>query len=463
MAEAAPAGWAELIQPRLAPRTALVLLGIWLNAADGLVTATIMPSVAHDLGGYAWFGWAVAIYLIGSIASAASAGQLAKRLGLKRAIVLAALVYSAGCGLSAAAGSITAFMAGRFAQGLGGGWVVGFCYVAIGQLFEDRLWARIFGAGAGVWGVASFLGPLLGGVFAEVHFWRGAFWFFAVQGIGLAIIAPGLLGASALADEERQPLAWRTLLVLTAAILAIALADILASVGWAIALLVLGLLLLGIAGRVNAWPRERLLPREAVQPATVPGAGYAFIFAMSAASAVFGVYGAAVLQVAYGLSPLAAGYVVASDAVGWTLTALLVSGQPERRHGSFIVCGGIIITLGMSMLSLSIIAGGPLWVAISGFVLGAGFGLAWSLVTRRILISLPEEERAVGASAAPTSQMVGSAVGAAAAGAAANLLGLAHSFTAAHADQSASWLFALFIPLAGAGVLAAWRLARGLR
>jgi MFS family permease len=214
---------------------------------------------------------------------------------------------------------------------------------------------------------------------------------------------------------------------------------------------------------VNAWPRERLLPREAVQPATVPGAGYAFIFAMSAASAVFGVYGAAVLQVAYGLSPLAAGYVVASDAVGWTLTALLVSGQPERRHGSFIVCGGIIITLGMSMLSLSIIAGGPLWVAISGFVLGAGFGLAWSLVTRRILISLPEEERAVGASAAPTSQMVGSAVGAAAAGAAANLLGLAHSFTAAHADQSASWLFALFIPLAGAGVLAAWRLARGLR
>jgi MFS family permease len=110
-----PAGWAELIAGRLAPRTALVLLGIWLNAADGLVTSTIMPSVARDLGGYAWFGWAVAIYLLGSILAAASAGQLAARLGLTRAIVLAALAYAAGCALSAGAGGIAAFMVGRLA------------------------------------------------------------------------------------------------------------------------------------------------------------------------------------------------------------------------------------------------------------------------------------------------------------------------------------------------------------
>ena len=32
---------------------ALICLGVWLNAADSLVTATIMPSVGADLGGYA--------------------------------------------------------------------------------------------------------------------------------------------------------------------------------------------------------------------------------------------------------------------------------------------------------------------------------------------------------------------------------------------------------------------------
>src|SRR6266851_819274 len=93
---AAPGRWRDLIGPTLAPRAALVMLGVWLNAADSLVTATIMPSVARDLGGYAYFGWAVAGYLLGSILAGASAGQISHRLGLRPAMVLAALAYAGG-------------------------------------------------------------------------------------------------------------------------------------------------------------------------------------------------------------------------------------------------------------------------------------------------------------------------------------------------------------------------------
>lgn len=463
MAEAAPpAGWAELIGPRLAPRTALVLLGIWLNAADGLVTATIMPQVAHDLGGYAWFGWAVAIYLLGSILATASAGQLATRLGLARAIVLAALAYAGGCALSAAAPQITLFMIGRLAQGLGGGWVVGFCYVAIGRLFEERHWARMFGAGSAVWGVASFLGPLVGGAFAGAGFWRGAFWMFAAQGVALAFLAPRLLGSAEALGGERRAFPWRTLAVLTCAILAIAVADITAGAGLALAFLAFGLGLLLLAGQINRAPNERLLPPEAVHPSTIAGAGYSMIFAVSAASAVFGVYGAALLQTAYGLSPLVAGYVVATDAVGWTITAVFVSGQPERRHPAFILAGAATIVFGMTLLALTIASGQVALVALSGLVLGAGFGLAWSLITRRILITLPPEERGLGAAATPTAQMIGSAAGSAAAGAAANLLGLAHNFTRASALTAGPWLFAVFIPMAALGLASAARLATRL-
>jgi MFS family permease len=69
-----------LVSPTLAPRAALVVLGVWLNAADAMVTATIMPSVARDLGGAAYYGWAVAFYLTGSILAGASTGQLSHRL-----------------------------------------------------------------------------------------------------------------------------------------------------------------------------------------------------------------------------------------------------------------------------------------------------------------------------------------------------------------------------------------------
>jgi MFS family permease len=457
----AETGWKEIFGPRLLPRTALVLLGVWLNAADGLVTATIMPQVARDLGGWAWFGWAVAIYLLGSILASASAGQLAARLGLPRAVAVTALIYAAGCTASAAAPGLAPFMVGRLAQGLGGGWVAGFCYVAISRMFDERLWARVFAACAGVWGVATFAGPLVGGAFAGAGFWRGAFWMFAAQGVALAIAAPFLLrGDRPRPDEARRPLAWRTLGVLSLAILAIALADIVPGPWTALGLLLTGLALLPVAGAINARPGERLLPPEVMRPASAAGAGYAMIFAMIAASTVFGVYGAALLQTLCGLGPLAAGYVVASDSVGWVLAAFIVSGQPDARHGRLILAGAAVINLGMGLLALTIGIGSAVAVFAAGFVFGAGFGLCWSLTNRRVLAALPADERAIGASASPTAQAIGSATGAAAAGAIANLLGLAHAFTPARAAAESPWLFAAFLPLTGLGLLAAARLAR---
>ena len=457
---AAAARWRDLVSPALAPRAALVLLGVWLNAADALVTATIMPSVARDLGGAAYYGWAVAFYLTGSILAGASTGQLSHRLGLRPAMFLAALAYAAGCALSAAAPSIETFLLGRVLQGIGAGWLVGFCYVAIGVVFPQALWARMFGATAGVWGVASILGPLVGGLFAAAGHWRGAFWMFAGQGGLFAVACLVLLPRRRPDDADPRPLAWRTLTVLAAAILVIAAADVIGGMIAPLALLVLGIALLGTAALVNAWPGERLLPLEAARPATVAGAGYAMIFAMEVATVVINVYEAAILQAVYRVSPLIAGYAVSVMAVGWTAAAFLVSGQPERRHGALVIAGAVVIVGGCVLMALAI-ARWPLgWIVAAGTIIGVGFGLSWSLATGRVLRALPEEDRAIGAAAVPTTSLIGGAVGAAAAGAAANLLGLAQAFTPAHARTAGPWLFGVFVPVAGLGLLAAIRLGR---
>src|SRR5258705_62144 len=71
----APAkGWADLLADGRLPRFALICLGVWLNAADSLVTATIMPSVGLQLGGYAYFSWATAGFFVGAILAGARAG-----------------------------------------------------------------------------------------------------------------------------------------------------------------------------------------------------------------------------------------------------------------------------------------------------------------------------------------------------------------------------------------------------
>jgi MFS family permease len=458
---AEPARWRDLVSPTLAPRAALVVLGVWLNAADALVTATIMPSVARDLGGAAYYGWAVAFYLTGSILAGASTGQLSHRLGLRPGMIIAALAYAAGCVLSAASPTIEAFLLGRVLQGIGAGWLVGFCYVAIGVVFPEALWARMFGATAGVWGIASILGPLVGGLFASAGFWRGAFWLFAVQGGLFALACVALLPARRPDDSEVRPLAWRTLAILAAAILLIAAADVIGGVLTPLLLLGAGVALLGGALRVNAWPGERLLPPAAAWPGSVAGSGYAMIFAMEVATVVITVYEAAILQSVYRVSPLVAGYAVSVIAVGWTAAAMLVSNQPERRHGPLIVVGAATIVAGCVLMCLAIARWPLAWIVVAGMVIGVGFGLSWSLATGRILRALPSEERAIGSAAVPTTQLIGGAVGAAAAGAAANLLGLAQAFTPVHAHAASPWLFGVFVPVAVLGLVAAVRLARG--
>src|SRR6185369_1328910 len=107
---AAPNGWADLLADGRLPRFALICMGVWLNAADSLITATIMPSVGRSLGGYPYFGWATAGYLLGSVLAGASSGVLALRFGLRSATAAAALLYACGCALSALAPEIFTFL-----------------------------------------------------------------------------------------------------------------------------------------------------------------------------------------------------------------------------------------------------------------------------------------------------------------------------------------------------------------
>src|ERR1700741_4585013 len=106
-------GWADLLAEGRLPKFALICLGVWLNAADALVTATIMPSVGADLGGYGYFSWAVAGFLVGALLAGASAGRLSELFGLRTATVLSGLLTAAGCVMSAAAPDILTFLLGR--------------------------------------------------------------------------------------------------------------------------------------------------------------------------------------------------------------------------------------------------------------------------------------------------------------------------------------------------------------
>lgn len=449
-------GWADLLSQGRAPQFALICLGVWLNAADSLVTATIMPSVGADLGGYAYFSWATAGFLVGAILAGASSGRLAELFGLRTATALAGLVMVGGCVMSALAPDVGLFLLGRLVQGLGSGWISGFAMVAIALLFPERHLARVFAAVTFIWGIATVLGPLFGGLVVEQGHWRDVFWLFAAQSAVFALAALVLLARAGGAGGG-PGVPWTQLGVLALGVSAIAVADLVPG-GFSAAMVVLGLTILALVVRIDRRARVRLLPHRAGDLTTVVGSGYFAMFAMTAASMGFAIYGPPILQQLRDFSPLWAGYAIGAESLAWTIAAMAVAGATGVWDARWIRVGAVLLVASLVVLPLTL-ADGPLaWVLVGGSLMGAAFGFSWAFVSRRVLAALSDEDRAIGSSAIMAVRQTGAAAGAAISGVAANLAGFSGGLTDASARATSVWVFVAVIPLALAGAWAAFRL-----
>src|SRR3954452_22913800 len=107
VAPPAPAlGWRELAFVGL-------LLVELLAAMQVFLTATLLPSVAADLGGRAWYAAAIAASAAIVFVTMPVAGPLADRLGPARVLALFAPAYVAGGVVSAAAPAMWVYVLGR--------------------------------------------------------------------------------------------------------------------------------------------------------------------------------------------------------------------------------------------------------------------------------------------------------------------------------------------------------------
>ena len=185
------------------------------------------------------------------------------------------------------------------------------------------------------------------------------------------------------------------------------------------------------------------------------GAGLLMIFAASAATMSFLVYGAFLLDVLHAVSPLTAGYILAMESVAWGIAAVVFSHAPQKLEKWLIRAGIAVVTAGVLGLTLCMRTG-ELWMLLPWPVCqGAGFGMMWGFVVRRIVAAVPEKPQA--SSALPTIQQIGFAVGAATCGIVANVAGFAEGVSVDAAQRVAFWVFAAFLPLMLFANVAAWK------
>ena len=296
-----------------------------LHAADTLITATIAPAIVDDIGGVAFINWTITLYEVGGIVAGAAAPLLCARIGVRRVLGFAALVYGGGCIVAGLAPHMGVLLAGRLAQGAGGGMLLALCYLAIHEWFAQSWWSRLFGIVALIWGAGSLLGPLIEkGASQGLHAWRMAFLLFAAQAAALWIMALLWLPADAPSRKDATPWSALPLLVLSAAALLIAESGVASGITLSILGALLGAALLYWAVRLDRRSSSRMFPPQILDFRHPVGAGLAMVFALSAATTGFWAYGPLILKVLFGTRPLVSGYILAGEAVAWSLASMAV-------------------------------------------------------------------------------------------------------------------------------------------
>lgn len=310
-------GWRGLLTGANAPRTVVLCGGAGLHALNLYIAATIMPDVVNDIGGLAYFAWCTSLFVTSSIVGAASTGSLLARLGPRRGYALGALLLALGSAVCAAAPHIAVLLAGRIVQGLGGGLLLSLPYAMIRVVFPAALWTRAVAVVSGAWGVATLLGPVAGGLLADLGIWRAAF----VVLVPLAIVFAGLAYAVLPAGAPSAAVGvfpHAQLALLAAAVLVMSGASVLP--GWfmqALALLAGGLLLAWLV-RLDGRAAGGLLPRGALRRGHPLAASYLSMALLAVMVTCGEAMAPLFLQAIHGLGALGAGAMAALMSVGWS-------------------------------------------------------------------------------------------------------------------------------------------------
>ena len=460
--------WSELLTGRNLLRSVALTGGVALHAINVHIVTTILPSVVRDIGGLGYYAWNITLFVVASIVGSALTSKLLDKLGPRRAYLLGLAVFTLGSILCATALSMPWMLAGRSVQGLGGGLLAALGYALIPVLFEQRLWSRAVALESGMWGVATLLGPAVGGLFAAGGAWRLAFWCLLPVALLQAVIVAGQLGGkpvqgdAAATEPVRIPSLKIALLALS--VLLVAFAGQVEDSGGKLLGVAAGL----AAGVLVAWLDQRpgvaLLPTGAYQLSTGMGKVFACVCLLMIASMteIFVPY---FLQTLHGYAPLQAGYMTAAMAGGWSLASLLSSARSSKDADRMVRFGPLVMTLALLALVVLLpgdvdVAAEGLWLALALGGVGLGVGLGWPHLLTRVLKSARCGEENLASAGITTVQLYAMAIGAAMAGLTVNAAGLTEPGGSDGARHAAYALFACFAVAPALAIVLARRVVR---
>lgn len=374
--------------------TAILMVSI-----DATIVATALPTLTRELHtSLTWSTWTITIYQLGQIVSLPVAGRLSDSLGRRRMFLVYVGVFTLTSLLAGLATNIYLLVALRFVQALGGGGLMPSTMGVVSDLFtRDR--DRALGLVSSFFPLGALLGPTLGGYIVTYYSWREIFFINVPVGAVLLVLLWALLPAGAGTTRARID-------VLGAVLLGAALLCVMFGLNqfgdlgprsplpWA-------LLAAGAALVAAFLVQERRAAQPILPPALLRRRAFAVVNGINLVygAAAFGIFSLVPLfaQLAYGLSPLAAGSLLSVRAVG--MAALSVASSMLLRRVGYrapMAVGFVMVATGLALIPLPPPISSPFtWLSLSALVCGIGVGIAGPPSNNAAVQLMPDQVAAI--------------------------------------------------------------------
>ncbi len=394
--------------------------GIALFAVNVYLTTSLLPNAVADIGGQELYAWTMTVFLVVSVISSMLVSRWLARFGARRAYMLAFALFTVGTAVAGASPTMTVMLVGRALQGFGAGLLGGLGFSVVRLVLPAHLWQRSIALMSAMWGVGNFVGPVVGGFFAQIGLWRGAFAALGAFAVALIAITARALPAQTAGAGDAGRVPWVSLALLTAAVGAVSVASLVTGPAtWVL----MAAAVVGAAAFVG-WERRaesRVLPAMTYHGASPLRWIYLAILVVAAVSTVetfLPLFG----QRLGGLGPLAAGFLGAAISWGWTVASISASGiESDRGRRAVRLAGPIIVGTGLILYGILQRDDPSVLVIVSWYAVlffgGCGIGMAMAhWFTAGMRVTDDDAQAAQASAGLNTSQLIANACGSALAG-----------------------------------------------
>ena len=440
---------------------AATVLGSGMAALDATVVGIALPAIGRDFhAGIAGLQWVVNAYTLTLAGLLLLGGTLGDSYGRRKVFVIGVVWFALASLLCGIAPNVEVLIAARALQGVGGALLTaGSLAILQASFAEDDRMAAI-GAWSGLGGVATAVGPFLGGWLIDAVSWRLIFFI----NLPLAVLVIAISARHVPETKSPGPvprLDYRGALAISGALAGITYGLIAASAdGWgSLSVLVplgVGLLLLGVFILIEAREREPMLPLAVFRSRQFSAAN-AVTFVVYAALGGLLFLVPTVLIVVHGYSPVEAG--TALLPVTFIMLALSSrSGALAARIGPRLqmTVGPLVVAASLALFTLIANSGNYLTAVLPGAVVfGLGVAIMVAPLTATALAAAPADHAGVASAVNNDVARAASLIAVAVLPALAGISGdsYLHPAALAHGFREAAYMAAIFC--AAGGVLAA--------